>query len=100
MRTLPRMKRTAAVAIMGLSLGLPMLSGQFAQAADPRMKGVLALAQVGQGNVLASGAAEDTLKACLARIPKIASVGQRMLAKQTCAGEEETRKVIRVAPKF
>lgn len=100
MRTWSRMKRTAAVAIMGLAVGLPMLPGQFAQAADPLMRGVHALTQVGEGNVPASGAAEDTLKACLARIPKIASVGQRMLAKQTCAGADETRKAIRVAPKF
>ncbi|MBH0206699.1 MAG: hypothetical protein HP498_12970 [Nitrospira sp.] len=48
----------------------------------------------------ASGAAEDTLKACMARIPGVASAGQRMLAEQTCAGEEETRKAIRSAPKF
>jgi hypothetical protein len=100
MRTWLRMKWTAAVTIMGLSVGLPMLPSQFAHAADPLMKEVLVLAQVGEGHVPASGAAEDTLKACLARIPKVASVGQRMLAEQTCAGEEETRKAIRVAPKF
>jgi len=100
MRTWPRMKRTAAVAVMGLFVGLSMLPGQFAYATDRLIKGVHALAQVGEGSVPASGAAEDTLKACLARIPKIASVGQRMLAEQTCAGEEETRKAIRVAPKF
>ena len=100
MRTWLRMKWTAAVAIMGLSVGLPMLPGQFAHATDPPMKGVLALAQVGEGTVLASGAAEDTLKACMARIPGVASAGQRMLAEQTCAGQEETRKAIRSAPKF
>lgn len=101
MRTWLRMKRIAVAAVLGLFVGIPMLPDQFSHATDPLMKrGVHALAQVGEGTVPASGAAEDTLKACLARIPKVASVGQRMLAEQTCAGEEETRKAIRVAPKF
>lgn len=99
MRIWLRVKRTAAAVVM-VSVGLPILQGQFAHATDPLMKGVHAFAQVGEGTVPASGAAEDTLKACLARIPKIASVGQRLLAEQTCAGEEETRKAIGVAPKF
>ncbi|MBH0180889.1 MAG: hypothetical protein HP490_04220 [Nitrospira sp.] len=64
------------------------------------MKGATGLAPVEEGNALASGAAEDTLKACLARIPKVASVGQGMLAEQTCTGEDETRKAIGAAPKF
>jgi hypothetical protein len=38
------------------------------------------------------GVAEDTLKACLRRIPEKATVGQRMLAEQTCEGEEAIRK--------
>jgi hypothetical protein len=50
--------------------------------------------------VIASGAAEDTLKTCLARIPRVASTGQRMLAEQSCAGEETARNAIQSAPKF
>ena len=37
------------------------------------------------------GAAEDTLKACLARIPEQATVGQRMMAEPTCEREEAGR---------
>ena len=37
------------------------------------------------------GAAEDTLKACLGRIPEQATVGQRMMAEQTCEREEAIR---------
>ncbi len=37
------------------------------------------------------GAAEDTLKACLARIPEQATVGQRMMAERTCEREEAGR---------
>jgi hypothetical protein len=40
---------------------------------------------------IASGAGEDTLKACLTRIPEDASVGQRMLAERGCQREDETR---------
>ena len=39
-------------------------------------------------------------KACLARIPKGGSSGQRMLAKQSCNQDEGTRKASQDAPKF
>ena len=82
---------------------LEVLSIQFpglAQSADPPLKEIKDFAPRGEGSVLASGAAEDTLKACMARIPDVASAGQRMLAEQSCVGEQETRKAIRSAPKF
>lgn len=69
-------------------------------ASDDPLQGAMVFAPVSELNVAASGAVEDTLKACLARIPLDASVGQRMLAEQTCAGEEGTRKLIPLAPKF
>ena len=50
--------------------------------------------------MIAAGAAEDTRKACLARIPTDASAGQRMLATQSCEQYEGTRKVSQDAPKF
>lgn len=78
-----------------------------AQAEDSHVKGTMVLTPKeglgvprGEGAVLASGAAEDTLTTCMARIPVLASAGQRMLAEQTCASEEMTRKAIRSAPKF
>jgi hypothetical protein len=49
---------------------------------------------------MAAGEVEDTLKACLARIPKDGSAGQRMLAEQSCEQAEGTRKVGHDAPKF
>jgi hypothetical protein len=69
-------------------------------AADPLVEGAMVLAPIGALGVVASGAVEDTLKACLARIPAEASFGQRMLAELSCSGEEETRKSIQGAPKF
>ncbi|MBH0197503.1 MAG: hypothetical protein HP494_18395 [Nitrospira sp.] len=94
------MKASAVVLMIGLFAVLSIQSVQAVQAVDPLVKRTLALAPVGEGNALASGAAEDTLKACMARIPVVASVGQRMLAEQTCRGQEETRKAIQSAPKF
>lgn len=54
---------------------------------------------VGQADV-AAGSVEDTLKDCLARIPKDGSTGQRMLAEQSCKTAEGTRKLDNAAPKF
>jgi hypothetical protein len=100
MRIWTRTKRAAVGLMMVMFAAFPVWPVQSAQAADPLAKGAISHTPAGELSVLASGAVGDTLKTCMARIPKVASVGQRMLAKQTCAGEEETRKVIRSAPTF
>jgi hypothetical protein len=41
---------------------------------------------------IASGAAEDSLNACLARIPKDASAGQKMMAEQSCNRDQANRR--------
>lgn len=41
---------------------------------------------------IAAGAVEDTLKACMARIPRDASIGQRMIAEKSCGRDESDRK--------
>ena len=70
------------------------------QAADLFGDRTMRFAPMVERDVMASGAVEDTFKACVARIPAFASAGQRMLAEQSCAGEEEVRKAMRAAPKF
>ncbi|BFU94095.1 MAG: conserved exported protein of unknown function [Nitrospira sp.] len=40
---------------------------------------------------VASGTQGDTLEACMARIPKDASAGQRMLAEQSCQRDQANR---------
>jgi hypothetical protein len=100
MKTTTSTKRATVVLMAVLFAVLSMQPTQPAQAADPLVKGAMGFAPIGELGVMASGAAEDTLKACMARIPEIASAGQRMLAEQSCAGEEETRKMIQSAPKF
>ncbi len=41
---------------------------------------------------IASGAVEDTLSACMARIPKDATPGQRMLAEESCRRDQAARR--------
>ena len=69
-------------------------------AQDQLVEGGMVLAPVGERGGFASGAVEDTLKACLARIPDEATDGQRMLAEQSCEGEETSRRSAPFAPKF
>src|SRR5512132_1754378 len=46
----------------------------------------------------AVGAVEDSLPACIARIPKDASIGQRMIAEQSCGRDESDRKPFEAVP--
>lgn len=43
-------------------------------------------------NRAAAGAAGDSLEACMARIPKDGSVGQRMLAEESCQRDQANRR--------
>ena len=62
------------------------------QEQEKQLKGAVIVPPRDRFGDIAPGAAEDTLKACLARIPEQATVGQRMLAEQTCEREEAIRK--------
>ena len=42
-------------------------------------------------DAVAAGSVEDSLHACLARIPKDATAGQKMLAEQSCRRAEADR---------
>ena len=99
MKAMATKRATEVSMIMLLGALLPLATWP-ALAADLLVPEARSGASVGQLGVMASGAAEDTLKACMARIPEVASVGQRMLAEQSCKGQEEFRKAIQTAPKF
>ena len=43
------------------------------------------------GNSIAAGASEDSLQACMARIPKDATTGQRLMAEQSCRRDNGDR---------
>jgi hypothetical protein len=68
------------------------------QTEDQQSKGTLVLPPRDRLGDVSPGAAEDTLKACLARIPEQATVGQRMMAEMTCEREEQIRKTYQGSP--
>jgi hypothetical protein len=47
---------------------------------------------------MAAGSAEDTLGACMARIPKEATIGQRMIAEQGCWRDQNDREPFESVP--
>jgi hypothetical protein len=49
-------------------------------------------------NSAAAGAVEDSLRACMTRIPKDASLGQRLIAERSCARDDNDRKPFQDAP--
>jgi hypothetical protein len=46
----------------------------------------------------AAGSAEDSLQACMGRIPTDASIGQRMIAEQSCHRDESAREPFEAVP--
>jgi hypothetical protein len=68
------------------------------QTEDQQSKGTLVLPPRDRFGDVSPGAAENTLKACLARIPEQATVGQRMMAEMTCEREEQIRKTYQGSP--
>lgn len=76
------------------------LSPFFIHAEDGQVTGAMILTPKDKLSDVASDSVEDTLKACLARIPDKATAGQRMLAERTCHSEEVARKTISRPPQF
>lgn len=70
-----------------------------AAAQDGQVSGAMLLAPKDL-DLAAAGAFDDTLEACVARIPEDATTGQRLVAEQTCEREEMVRAVIQEEPRF
>ncbi len=84
------LNRTAKFAMLGMTFGLVAgIAALPAQAAE---------LQTGGPGSVAVGAVEDSLSACLARIPKDASAGQRMMAEKSCRRDESGREIARNNP--
>jgi hypothetical protein len=81
------------ILVASLALGLT----QMAWAADRPGRGPDQSPPPGQSEA-APGAAEDTLKACMTRIPKDATIGQRMVAVESCQRDETDRKTLQSVP--
>ena len=75
--------------IYGLCALSVLLFASVSQAIEPSTVVPGSEAATDQG--LAAGAAEDTLGACMARIPKEATIGQRMIAEQSCWRDQNHR---------
>jgi hypothetical protein len=86
--------------LMGCLVASAILPTGEGQAAEPRTMESAAPITTGGMNALASGSVEDTLKLCLARIPKDASAGQRLLAEQSCQGTERIRSTSQGASQY
>jgi hypothetical protein len=74
------------------------LNAAILQAQDQEPAIVVPGPHANTGGDLAAGAAEDTLDACRARIPNDASIGQVMIAEQSCWRDENERKPIQAVP--
>lgn len=97
MRIYPFIRHIVILTSLMLISWLPAL---VTQAADQPLGASSPVVLTGEPAMIAAGAVADTQKACLARIPKNGSAGQRMLATQSCKQDEVTRKASQDAPKF
>lgn len=84
---------TRTILIITLAL-IPWAAG----AADKAPKAPAPPAKSEGLGIVASGAVEDTREACVARIPKDATSGQRMIAEQSCKRDQESRQPIQDVP--
>ena len=95
MNTIPSIKYAIGVASFMVAISFAPAMGQ---AADRQSEnGAQGPAAITEPNA-AAGAVEDTLQACMARIPKDASIGQRMIAEQSCWRDENDRQPFRADP--
>ncbi len=90
-----RITRTILVVLLAL---LPWIAAPSADAAGKAPKASAPPTQSEGRSTVASGAAEDSQQACLARIPKDASAGQRMIAEHSCKRDQESRQPMQDAP--
>jgi len=88
-------KRMGIVASLAL---IPWISPLSTYAADQPAGGATSSTSAGALDEAAPGAVEDTLKACLTRIPKDATGGQRMIAQDSCRRDEGLRELIQAVP--
>jgi len=95
-----RVQMMKRLVLPALVMSIALWATPLIHAEDSLVSGAMLQASTGALDMQAADAVEDSLKACLARIPAVASAGQRMMAEQTCAGEEGVRKSIRDETKF
>ena len=87
--------RTILIAVLAL---IPWIAAPSAEAAGKAPKASAPPTQSEGRSSVASGASEDSQQACLARIPKDATAGQRMIAEHSCRRDQESRQSFEDAP--
>lgn len=88
---------TRTILIASLAL-IPWIAALSADAAEKAPKASTPPMQSEGRSTVASGAVEDSREACLARIPKDATAGQRMIAEGSCKRDQESRQAIQDVP--
>lgn len=102
---------TLSALLLGSPHSLWSVSPLIAQAAEPVSKPAQtqlstakrngnSAAPAGQGKDARAEEMEEELKVCLSRIPAESSIGQRLLAEQSCRKEHEIRSARHAAPEF
>lgn len=76
----------------GSSAGARQVAEESCRKEDALRMAVAGAADSKSGDRVASGTQGDTLEACMARIPKDASAGQRMLAEESCKRDQANRR--------
>ncbi|MBK9307101.1 MAG: hypothetical protein IPM58_08440 [Nitrospira sp.] len=72
--------------------GAKMVAEQSCQGNEQLRQGIVGTARTKSGGRASAGTQGDSLEACLARIPDDATVGQRMLAEETCARDQSSHR--------
>lgn len=88
---------TRIIVIASLAL-IPWIAASSADAAGKAPKASAPPTQAEGRSSVASGSVEDSQQACLARIPKDATTGQRMIAEGSCKRDQESRQSFQEAP--
>lgn len=88
---------TRIIVIASLAL-IPWIGTPSADAARKAPKASAPPTQSEGRSIVASGSVEDSQSACLARIPKVATAGQRMIAEDSCKRDQESRQSFQDAP--
>jgi hypothetical protein len=71
--------------------GTRMVAEESCRRDEAARQGIVGTASTKSGDRASSGTQGDTLDACMARIPKDASAGQRMLAEESCKRDQANR---------
>ena len=74
------------------SEGAKIVAEQGCQENEQLRQAVIGTARTKSGGRASAGTQGDSLEACLARIPDDATVGQRMLAEETCARDQSSHR--------